>query len=345
MDYVVHINDGSREVSPIVLRLLPGEETRFNLKVINHGEPSNVSLEASDPIVKAVRLKRPDSYVEKEESIPIMARMPQRAKRVEGELLLTSSAGSSSVPISLVRESDDYGDDSYSANNEKHANENPSDDIEDRVADGDEDEDEDEAEGAVDDGADEDKDVEDEAAVADGFSEDAEKIKFSREKDLQSYRAASRPRSTADLGDSQKQQEELNYNRKEANYSQRESNYGDETGYENGSGNGSGSGSEQRYEQSYEQGLDPITHTSTEEEGPKADADEVSRETFGDRLLSFNWERGSMQIVPAIILLAIIIALVLTFYTETIPLYAGALASAILIVTLIIYGAATLLKA
>lgn len=327
MDYVVHINDGSREVSPIVLRLLPGEETRFNLKVINHGEPSNVSLEASDPIMKAVRLKRPDSYVEKEESIPIMARMPQRAKRVEGELLLTSSAGSSSVPISLVRESDDYGDDSYSANNEKHAKENTSDDIEDQVADGDEDEDEDEAEGAVDGGVEEDKDVEDEAAVADGFSEDAEKIKFSREKDLQSYRAASRPRSAADLGDSQKQQEELNY--------------GDEKGYENGSGSGSG----QRYEQSYEQGLDPITHISAEEEGPKADADEVSRETFGDRLLSFNWERGSMQIVPAIILLAIIIALVLTFYTETIPLYAGALASAILIVTLIIYGAATLLKA
>jgi hypothetical protein len=118
-------------------------------------------------------------------------------------------------------------------------------------------------------------------------------------------------------------------------------NYGDEKGYENGSG----SGSEQRYEQSYEQGLDPITHIPAEEEEPKADADEVSRETFGDRLLSYNWERGSMQIVPAIILLTIIIALVLTFYTETIPLYAGALASAILIVTLIIYGAATLLKA
>jgi hypothetical protein len=189
LDYVVHINDGSREVSPIVLRLLPGEETRFNLKVINHGEPSNVSLEASDPIMKAVRLKRPDSYVEKEESIPIMARMPQRAKRVEGELLLTSSAGSSSVPISLVRDSDDYGDGSYSADNENHANENPSDNIEDREADGDEDDDDEEAEGAVDDGAEEDKDVEDEAAVADGFSEDAEKIKFSREKDLQSYRA------------------------------------------------------------------------------------------------------------------------------------------------------------
>jgi hypothetical protein len=306
LDYVVHINDGSREVSPIVLRLLPGEETRFNLKVINHGAPSNVSLEASDPLMKAVRLKRPDSYVEKEENIPIMARMPQRAKRVEGELLLTSSAGSSSVPVSLVRESDDYGDDSYSADNENHANENPSDDIEDREADGDEDE----ADGEVEDRTLEDEAADDAyeekgAAVADGFSEDAEKIKFSREKDLQSYRAASRSRSTADLGDSQEHGGEFNY----------------------------------------EQSLDPVPPRAAEDELQMADAGEVSRETFGDRLLSFNWERGSMQIVPAIILLSIIVALVLTFFTESIPLFAGALASSILIVTLIIYGAATLLKA
>jgi len=52
-----------------------------------------------------------------------------------------------------------------------------------------------------------------------------------------------------------------------------------------------------------------------------------------------------MQVIPAAIFLALVAALVLTFITESIPEFPGALASSILIVTLIIYGAATLLKA
>jgi len=47
LDFVVHINNGSEKIKPIVLRLLPGEETIFNLKVVNHGEPSNIFLEAA----------------------------------------------------------------------------------------------------------------------------------------------------------------------------------------------------------------------------------------------------------------------------------------------------------
>jgi hypothetical protein len=52
-----------------------------------------------------------------------------------------------------------------------------------------------------------------------------------------------------------------------------------------------------------------------------------------------------MQIIPAIIFLGLVSTLVLTFITESIPEFPGALVSSILIVTLIIYGAATLLKA
>ncbi len=54
---------------------------------------------------------------------------------------------------------------------------------------------------------------------------------------------------------------------------------------------------------------------------------------------------GLMQIIPIAIFLALLIVLVLTFITYTIPEFPGAVASSILIVTLIIYGAATLLKA
>lgn len=349
MDFVVHINDGSMEVQPIVLRLLPGEETSFNLRVINHGEPSNVSLEASDPLMRAVRLKRPDAYVANEESIPIMARMPLRAKRLDGELLLTSSAGSSSVPISLIRESEDNGNGSFSADVDEE-NEEDEDIEEGDIEDGGI-----ENDGIENDGI-EDGDIEDGGIEANSFpdSDSAERIKFSRHKDLQRYRAASRSRSRAGLegpegsdisgsadgyggSGSRVQEFDSNYDRTEEQ--------GDELGNERGYGQGHEQGYEQRSEQRIEQSPDQISHISAEDEGPEADFDEVSSKSLGDRLLSFDWERESMQIIPAIIFISIIIALVLTFYTESIPLYAGALASSMLIVTLIIYGAATLLKA
>ncbi len=54
---------------------------------------------------------------------------------------------------------------------------------------------------------------------------------------------------------------------------------------------------------------------------------------------------GLTQIIPMVIFLALLFVLVLTFITYSIPEFPGALGSSILIVTLIIYGAATLLKA
>ena len=111
MDHVVHINNGSGTAKPIVLRLLPGEETIFNLKILNDGEPSNISLLASSPVFKAVRLKKPDHYVVLEEIIPILARMPADKKRLDGEILLSSGGKESRVPITLLRDSEDPGDD------------------------------------------------------------------------------------------------------------------------------------------------------------------------------------------------------------------------------------------
>ncbi len=109
MDHVIHINNGSDAAKPIILRLLPGEETIFDLRVVNHGRPSDISLEASKPVFKAVRFRKQDSYVDKEEIIPIMARMPANKNRLDGEILLTSDAGESRVPITLLRDSEDPG--------------------------------------------------------------------------------------------------------------------------------------------------------------------------------------------------------------------------------------------
>ena len=90
-----------------MLRLLPGEETIFELRLVNHGDPSNISVDASPPLIKAMRLKRSNHYVEREEVIPVLARMPDNVERVDGELLVTSESGTSRVPISLVRDAED----------------------------------------------------------------------------------------------------------------------------------------------------------------------------------------------------------------------------------------------
>jgi hypothetical protein len=254
-----------------------------------------------------------------EEDIPIMARMPERVPRLEGELLLTSRAGESVVPISLVSESAGFGADRDRDAEDMQGlmDEDLSDDIEDRD---------------VDEGGEEaDEAREGDASEADEPREDAEKIRFSRQKDLQSYRAASRSRSTADFGNSQEHQERQHQS--EPNYG----NYGNETGYGQGYERSYG----QSYGQSHDQGYEQVPHISPEDEGSEEDP----KEGLMDRLLTMRLDRESIQIAPTIILLSLIIALVLTFYTESIPEYPGALASSILIVTLIIYGAATLLKA
>lgn len=57
------------------------------------------------------------------------------------------------------------------------------------------------------------------------------------------------------------------------------------------------------------------------------------------------YSRYSMDLVPAAIILgATIILMVLTFHTRTLPLFPGALATSMMIVSLIIYGTATILR-
>jgi len=83
-------------------------------------------------------------------------------------------------------------------------------------------------------------------------------------------------------------------------------------------------------------------------EGPEAYAeqeqDDGAESIYLDRLGSFGGV-GTLKVIPVVLFLALVIVLVMTFITLSIPEFPGALASSILIVTLIIYGAATLLKA
>jgi hypothetical protein len=296
LDYTIHINNGAGETAPIVLRLFAGEETSFNLHLVNHGEPSNVSLETSDPLLKAVLLKRPEHFVVAEETIPVLARMPEKVHRLDGEIFVTSSLGKSAVPISLIRQAEDPGDDQ-----DELPSQIPDPDLSEMEDDdGEEGEEEsleeDEGEGGDGETAAE-KEPDDEV-------EEGERIRFSRHRDLVSYKAASRPQSVVEKREIQ------------------------------------GSPAEPATDPA----LQVAVHQENDYSPPEAEPEEGD-ESSGKAILGLD-RRKAVQLVPAAVFLLMIVSLLLlTFYAQSIPEFLGALASSILIVTLIIYGAATLLKA
>jgi len=383
MDHVVHINggdDGSRAAKPIVLRLMPGEETGFNLKVVNHGEPSNISLQASGPISKAVRLRKPDRYVVMEEVVPVMARMPAGERQLDGAILLSSPAGQSRVPITLFADPEDSEFDEADAVEEAAWDE------------------EGEGEQADDDGDEEDWEgaprkrrggAEDE----DDEGSESQRITFSKDRDLQRYRSASRRKTASNgtkAGDpslrerrdcSAGRADDVPDDRAISSTPQRFITSIDDSFVDKSAGDlpprqrepdepkyggflqDGDRESRERFESVEREKLaagfqDLPGHDGdfgqNRSEGERtqdshneiAGADEYEDEGEGalvERLESFSLE--SLQIIPAAIFLALVAILILTFIMEAVPEFAGALASSILIVTLIIYGAATLLKA
>jgi hypothetical protein len=392
LDHVVHINNGGGAAKPIVLRLLPGEETIFNLKVVNHGEPSNISLQASSPVLKAVHLKKPDQYVVQEEIIPILARMPANKKRLDGEILLCGSGGESRVPITLLRDSEDPGDDLEDPGlqgDEELKDDEVDEEDEDadlaRKRDGgdreeteDEDEYEEESLGirrvkrSDDEDDDEDGDEEKE--------KEPRRIAFSRDKDLQRYRSATRQQRAGgiersgekrgqkpagsriddrfvDPGNRQDEgprfvprkvplggQEE---HKEEWREERREERQRFNSGYEEDRYQGfrdTDSESREEIPTSAAEREQRSEQRAPEEPEAYVEPDEGPESVYLERLGAFGG-MGALKIIPAALFLALVIVLVLTFITESIPEFPGALASSILIVTLIIYGAATLLKA
>jgi hypothetical protein len=280
----VRINGGSTFAEPIVLHLLPGEETRLDLKVVNQGQPSSISLEASGPIVEAVRPEKKENYIAAEDVVQVMVRMPD-VERLEGELLLTGSGGNGRVPVTLIR---DFMGIMNNSNLEERMEFVDEDSEEEREEEGEERADGEDAE-----------DLEDADSSAE--NEDLSHIKFSKEEDLERYRAtrATRRRDTpTDRGDS-------------------------------------GNGGREKDSSSYE-------HADLAEE--EETSPDLDKRTLSS-LFELGSDKGALLAVPAAMLITLIALLVLTFYSESIPEFTGALASAMLIITLIIYGAATLLKA
>jgi hypothetical protein len=303
-----------------VLRLLPGEETIFELRVVNHGNPANIFVDASPPLIKAMRLKRANHHVEMEEIIPVLARMPDNLDRLDGEILVTSDKGTNRIPISLISEgSGEDGEDPQEYSNNKSRIFDPE----------------------KNDGEEDDDYVEEHAENDELDSEeiqDATDAYFDNEKDVENYRSASRPKSpsahTTASGYSQPQHYDPfnNYEKTEPweeMKSPKSQKYSLDHGEEIETPYYSKDGDFRSIQDPSYQSSEDVEKEGDDEEGLQ----------WLDRLGNL------IQIAPIVMFILIIAVLILTFYTATIPEFLGALASSILIVTLIIYGAATLLKA
>jgi hypothetical protein len=307
-----------------VLRLLPGEETIFELRVVNHGDPSNISVDTSPPLIKAMRLKRANHHVEMEEIIPVLARMPDNLERLDGEILVTSEKGTSRIPISLISEGEGTEDDElekdYGGKSRIFKPENN-------------DEEDDEEDGRA---YDAEHNGEDE--LGEEETQDAPDAYSAGEKDVESYRSASRRRSLSGdrMASGQRQPQHydssISYD-KSGSWNEirspRGQEYSPDRGVENDGPYYSRDSSDHLSQDASYQSSEDVENEGEDEDG----------------LWGLHRAGSLIQIVPVAMLILIIVVLVLTFYTATIPEFLGALASSILIVTLIIYGAATLLKA
>ncbi len=343
------------------------------------------TMESLDPVFKAVRFRRSDDYVDGKQIIPIFARMPDDTDRLDGEIILKSSIGDSRVPITILRDSIvSKSDQLPGIQSEGLGRQGPSDRLgrvpsrawirdiapaeEAQTEDYREEErnpDEDEIgadgidpeiidpEGMDDGGEDEDRspyesseDLDTEFVPAkDGRDEEDEResrnISFSNSREADDYFGGDdypdrdridRPIDplTSQTQGSNGEFDPFKTPREDRRFQRDEAAQDPENRFRPGVREPLGS--VEREENSTEQfESDQIR---SEEEAGEAVEDE-------DGLRAI----GAMQVIPAVIFLGLVSALVLTFITESIPEFPGALVSSILIVTLIIYGAATLLKA
>ncbi len=416
MDHEVHINNGGKDAPPIIFHLLPGEETIFNLKVINHGPPGNISLQASNPLFKAVRLKKPDHLVTEEEVIPVLARMPVDRGRLDGEIILSAGGRESHVPIILLRDSEDPVDDLDDAAVMPEGDGGA--DIMGDDEDGEGEEYEDFHEYEDDSRRREPHLEEDEGDIERDKSKKSRRISFSMDADLERYRSSKgRKRLGGAAGGPEDEAgEEGEEGDEERRFIPRYSTRIDDsfvdkalrkdkpqpecpgptTTFEQDDGGrewpeiredkaatadeGREKGEDQVWpeeqispEEEVRLGYSQLTDIESREILHKAERDELNllesgeNEEYGlghgyegsgddeaerrssgyalsGRMDEFSLT-GLIQAVPVIIFLTLIAALVLTFFTGIIPEFPGALASSILMITLIIYGAAKLLKA
>lgn len=306
-EYRIQINDsaGDAEPEPITLRLFPGEEDKFVLRVVNLGDPTNLNVRAGVSLGGQVRPKKANHYIVLEEAIPFTVRMPEDADVLRGDIVLRTDTGSIKVPVTLIcdlpdepqmpgastlahGEPDEDGDESGDGRSEEDIL--PGIGVDGGFGDGDNDREDEEELG--DDGRDYDR----------SYSHDPDSSYAMH------YRESSRPR--------------------------RSRRHLEDVGYPQDTGG--------RFERYDSPGGDLLR------DEPSISNDEAQQDIIPpEEYFRGRSRRDPIRLaaVPAALMIVLLALLVLTFHTRSVPEFPGALASSMLIVTLIIYSAATMLQA
>ena len=337
MDYEIHINGGSADIEPITLYLLPGEETLFDLRVVNDGEPSNIYLETNGPLKKVVRIREADHYLAREKVVPILVRMPDDIDRLEGYLSVVGEDTILKVPFSLIRD-DDGGEDAPQA---LEATDEQAGRVVD-VSDDPEPEDADEAYGSDNDqgseyvpcylDAPEDEDGEEGGGL--DPHESQRPSYTARSRALRAKRIAYRNGHDDDIDRDGRSTDSYSQDGYEDSETPR-----DGRGRSLGHRRGESTDGKRESKEGFVEASESQYHSKYQDSYYEPPEDKLSLIT-----LSLGYG-GLLLTVPSILFISLIASLVLTFYASAVPELLGALVSSILIVTLIIYGAATLLKA
>lgn len=82
------------ELDQIKVPIDPGEEVGFELIIINYGNPTRVNLSANDGIGDQINFLMDNPYVNEEERVPVIIKMPKEGGVYEGEIFITTAYGS-----------------------------------------------------------------------------------------------------------------------------------------------------------------------------------------------------------------------------------------------------------
>ncbi|HIH37066.1 MAG TPA: hypothetical protein HA232_04080 [Methanocellales archaeon] len=88
------INSIEFDTKELTIPLSPGDETSFEIKVINYGTPTHIYLSATENIRDKITFLSHNPYVRYEETVPIVARLPRDDKGLyTGEIVVTTGYG------------------------------------------------------------------------------------------------------------------------------------------------------------------------------------------------------------------------------------------------------------
>ncbi len=96
---IIHINRSDInsiefDIKELTIPLSPGDETSFEIKVVNYGTPTHIYLSATEDIRDKITFLSHNPYVRYEETIPIVARLPRDGKVLyTGEIVVTTGYG------------------------------------------------------------------------------------------------------------------------------------------------------------------------------------------------------------------------------------------------------------